>query len=617
MFQHPIRLFAQPLMLLTVLIVTLPASAAAAEAVDETVIVTASRLNQTASELGSSVSIITREAIEAAGYDFAIDAIASAPGVTVNQNGGFGGAASVRIRGAATDQTLVLIDGIAVNDPSAPGGGFDFSRIDTASIERIEILKGPQSTLWGTDAIGGVVSIITRRGEQGLGGSLAAEYGSFDTRRGSAAVGGANERGAFRVSVNTIDSDGISKADEDNGNREDDGYDATTVNATASLNLPAAAQLSLALRYSDAETDFDSFVFGNQGNVGDGNDTSETEELSGQLALNLPLFEGRLDNQLLIGHATIDRASFSNGSPSFSADGKRDTYRYQGTFTFNDRNRLALGAERERNDNRSVTSTIDGLFALYEFQPTDTLSLTAGLRNDDVEAFGSETTGRIAVSWNPAAQWTLRGSWGQGFKAPTLFQGTFFCCGATAPNTDLAPETSRAFDAGVEWRTTDGRGALSATYFDQDTDDLITFSFAAGGYENIAEAQSRGVELAGSWRLNEWLAINASYAYIDAQDKSSGNRLIRVPRHSGDVTLALDPGGRWSAQLLVRHNGSERDTSDTLADWTRVDVSGRVTLREDLELFARIENLFDADYQQIIGYGTPGLSAAAGVRLRF
>ncbi|MEL6416222.1 MAG: TonB-dependent receptor plug domain-containing protein, partial [Pseudomonadota bacterium] len=155
----------------------------------DTVLVEGSRLNQTETEVGSSVTIITAEDIDALGFDFAADAIAAAPGVTVNSNGAFGGLASVRIRGAATGQTLVLIDGVPVNDPTSASGGFNFARVDTENIERIEVLKGPQSTLWGTDAIGGVVSITTKRPDEGLGGSAFAEYGSFNTFRGGASVG--------------------------------------------------------------------------------------------------------------------------------------------------------------------------------------------------------------------------------------------------------------------------------------------------------------------------------------------------------------------------------------------------------------------------------------------
>jgi vitamin B12 transporter len=210
---------------------------------------------------------------------------------------------------------------------------------------------------------------------------------------------------------------------------------------------------------------------------------------------------------------------------------------------------------------------------------------------------------------------TLRASWGEGFKAPTLFQTTFFCCGATGPNPDLKAETSDGWDVGADLRTADGRGALGITYFDQDTTNLITFGLG-GSYENIAEATSSGIEVSGSYALADWLGVELDYAYIDAED-GSGEALVRVPEHSGDLVLVLDPEGPFSGSVLLRYNGAESDPAGEVDSWARVDVAGRYELGDAIELFARIENLFDEKYQQVLGYGTPGLSGYLGARLRF
>ena len=269
-------------------------------------------------------------------------------------------------------------------------------------------------------------------------------------------------------------------------------------------------------------------------------------------------------------------------------------------------NTLAFGAEREESNANDDDTSIDGLFALYEFKPTEQLTLTGGLRVDDHERFGSETTGRVAAAFNPTDTLTLRASWGQGFKAPTIFQTTFFCCGATEPNADLQAETSEAFDIGVDFRSPDGKAEAGITYFDQHTENQINFSFAVGGYENIAEVESQGVELYGAYQFTDWLRVSADYAYIDAKD-GDGNALVRLPEHSGDVTVSVDPDGPLSGALLVRYNGEEPNTDGTTLDsWTRVDVAGSYDLNERVELFGRIENLFDEEYQQILGYGTPG-----------
>lgn len=584
----------------------------------DTIIVNGSRLDQTMTEIGSSVSVITRDDLEELGVDFALDAIATAPGVTVNQNGAFGGNASVRIRGASNDQTLVLIDGVPVNDPTGTGGGYNFAYLDTDTIERIEVLKGPQSTLWGSDAIGGVVSITTKRPTEGLSGTVFGEYGSFNTLRGGASISNANEIGDFRLAATGLTTDGISKADEANGNSEDDGYDSQTVSAKGGLNLPASVRLETSLMWSDAESEYDSYAFGAQGSVADGDEVTNSETLSGNITLKAPLFDGRLENLVQIGYADIERENTSNGVQSYFTEGDRVLFRYQGTFAINDTNTLAFGTEREETSANEQESSIDSLFALYEFKPVDSLTLTGGIRVDDHETFGSETTGRVAAAWTATDQLTFKASWGQGFKAPSIFQSTYICtfCGLTAPNTNLKAETSEAYDIGVQWQSADERIVLGATLFDQETENMIDFSYTAG-YDNIALVDSQGVELTGAYAINNWLGIAASYTFIDSED-GNGNALARLPESTGNISASFDPDGPFSGAVLVRYNGGEANTDGSELDsWTRVDLTGSYDLNDTVEIYGRIENLLDEEYQQILGYGTPGLSGSVGVRLRY
>jgi len=584
----------------------------------DTIIVNGSRLDQTMTEIGSSVSVITRDHLEELGVDFALDAIATAPGVTVNQNGAFGGNASVRIRGASNDQTLVLIDGVPVNDPTGTGGGYNFAYLDTDTIERIEVLKGPQSTLWGSDAIGGVVSITTKRPTEGLSGTVFGEYGSFNTLRGGASISNANEIGDFRLAATGLTTDGISKADEANGNSEDDGYDSQTVSAKGGLNLPASVRLETSLMWSDAESEYDSYAFGAQGSVADGDEVTNSETLSGNITLKAPLFDGRLENLVQIGYADIERENTSNGVQSYFTEGDRVLFRYQGTFAINDTNTLAFGTEREETSANEQESSIDSLFALYEFKPVDNLTLTGGIRVDDHETFGSETTGRVAAAWTATDQLTFKASWGQGFKAPSIFQSTYICtfCGLTAPNTNLKAETSEAYDIGVQWQSADERIVLGATLFDQETENMIDFSYTAG-YDNIALVDSQGVELTGAYAVNNWLGIAASYTFIDSED-GNGNALARLPESTGNISASFDPDGPFSGAVLVRYNGEEANTDGSELDsWTRVDLTGSYDLNDTVEIHGRIENLLDEEYQQILGYGTPGLSGSVGVRLRY
>ncbi len=595
-------------------------NAAGSGAVIDEIVVEGTRLGQFITESGTSVSIIDAGELEALGFNFAADAIAAAPGVTVTQNGAFGGVANVRIRGAASEQTLVLVDGVPVNDPSTPGGGYDFSRMESGMIERIEILKGPQSSLWGSDAIGGVVSIITRKAEAGLGGGVYADYGSFSTGHGGASLEFAGETGDFRLAASAMSSDGISRADEANGNTETDGYASRSLLASGGLNLAnlaEGARLRADFLATDADTEFDSYRFGAQGSIADGNQNSETDETATNVSLTLPALGGRLEHLFLAGHSTIDRQNFTGGEGTFSAEGRRAVYRYQGVLSIAENHTLAFGAEREQTEAFDDEIAIDSLFAVHEFKPAANVTLTGGLRNDRHERFGSELTARFgaAVSVNPNL--VLRASWGNGFKAPTLFQSTFFCCGAIEPNSGLKPESSSAFDAGFEWRAAGGRVVFGLTAFKQSTEDMLNYAFAEGRYENIAVVDSTGAEIHGGIALSSSLSLNANYALIDATD-GAGNPLIQVPRHSGDLSLDFDAGGAFSGRLLVRHNGAEPGFGGGgVENWTRLDLTGRYRVAESLELFARLENLLDEHYQQILGYGTPGRSGSVGARVRF
>ena len=376
------------------------------------------------------------------------------------------------------------------------------------------------------------------------------------------------------------------------------------------MNLGGDARLSANVLWTDAETEFDGF--GASG-LGDADNVSETEELSANVSLTGSLFDERLENLLLVGYADIDRQNFNNGAPGFGATGDRVLYRYQGTLGINDANKLAFGVEREETMSGDEDTSIDGVFALYEWQAAEALTHTGGLRIYDHSTFGTETTGRVAAAYNPNPQLTLRASWGLGFKAPTLFQ--LSGGGFAEPNPNLQPETSEAIDAGIDWRSRDGRFEAGFTVFDTDIENLI--SYAVTGYFNEAEVKTQGIELVGRVVITDWLSVDANYAYIDAED-TDGNPQRRIPEHSGDVRFNVDPDGPFSGNVLIRYNGEEpNNATSTVDSWTRVDVTGSYDLNETEELFGRVENLFDEEYQQILGYGTPDLSGYVGIRLRY
>ena len=590
----------------------------------EEFVITAGRRSQAVGEVAKSVSVISEYTLVERQYQYVVDALQSLPGVAINQNGAFGGAATVSIRGAGTDQTLVLIDGVQVNDPSSVGGAFDFSRLDPAGIERIEVLRGPQAVLYGSDAIGGVINIITKggAGSAGLAGNGSAEYGAFDSFRLGGALNGGSETIGFNLSASYQDTDGISAADTADGNTESDGFKNLSLRGKAIARLSEVARFEVSTSYTDSESEYDGFalLFDGSFGLGDTADNSKSEEFSIAGRAMVDLFGGRLSNTLSLEYSTINRDNFSADTFTFGAQGERLNLDYLAVAKLAEVWSLTAGAQHEEISAKSVdpdTISTDSLFGLLSFSGIDGLIVSGGLRIDDHETFGSTTNGELHASYELASTGTrVTAVWGEGFKAPSIFQLTFSCCGFE-PNPDLIPERAKAWEVGIEQPIMAGKAQASATYFEQDTEELIIFTFT-GGYRNIARSRAKGVELAFDAVLGDTLSFDANYTYTSAKDLATDTRLPRRPKHSAFASLNWQAGERLGANMSITHNGNELDTTGiTLDAWTRVDLRLAYQLTDTLELFGRVDNLLDEAYQQVAGYGTPGISAYGGVRARF
>ena len=578
----------------------------------ENITIRSTRIPAGAKDIGSSLYIISEDQIKARGFKDAIDAISSAPGVTSKQNGSFGGVGTIRIRGASSSQTLVLVDGVPVNDSSSPAGGYNFEYLNTSNIQSIEVLKGSQSTLWGSDAIGGVINIYTKQPESTSFGA-SAEIGSFGLKRGSADINFAGSNSRFRVSTSKTSVDGISKADEKDGNSEDDGFESESYSMSGSIDLDSLI-LKGSLSYMESQVEYDSYGFAT--GVQDGDERSNTDEFIGSISAIFDLFDDKLQNSIFISQSDINRDYFSNGSFSFGAEGKRELIRYQGNIEVNEFNKVAFGLESEESKVDVDESTIDGSFLLYEFRPNSKIIISTGIRNDDHEGFGSKTTRRISGTFKPSDNLIIRSSWGEGFKVPTIFQSTYFCCGATSANSSIRPETSTSYDFGFELFFNEMNSNFSITYFDQDINDQINFSFGVGGYENIDKVNSEGFEIALDYQISKLMSLYLNYSYIDSVD-GNGSSLFYVAKDSGEAGLIYEPNNSFSGSIIARYNGSESSSYGKIDSWIRFDVNGSYKLSGTNELYFRIENLLDEEYQQIFGYGTPERSGFIGLRSKF
>ena len=594
------------------------------------IFVTATRLPEIGEAQTSSLSVLTSEDLERRQIVFVGDALATLPGITMSQNGGLGGQASIRIRGAASQQTLFLVDGVPVNDASAPSGGYDVSTLDAANIERIEVLRGPHSTLWGSDAIGGVVAVTTRRAADGVTGNAFVEGGSYGTLRTGGGIGYGGERVDARFGATLITTDGISRAESGS---EDDPYNAGTLNGRVGVNITEALRVEAFGRYVRSKTDFDGYAPPFY-TFGDTDDYSRTKDTSGGVLGRYTLFEGKLENVIIASRDDIDRENVSGGLQSSRAGATRDTLRYQGTWRVSDMASLAFGAEREETEIKvespgpfgsinEGSSQIDSLFALGEWAPIESLTLTAGVRYDDHDQFGDVTTSRFGASWKATDHLGVRGSWGQGFKAPTIYQLTAFFFPATAPNAALKPEEADGWDAAVFTDLLDGKLHAELGYFTIDTKNMIDYDVFTGAYGNIAKAKSEGVEFSLSYALTDAVTVSGNYTYTDATNEMTGAKLIRIPENAAFVELDWRATEKLNLSLTGRHNSSEDDVdpntflATTNISWTRFDVAARYAITDRLEIYGRVENVTDETYQDVAGYGTPGASVYGGVRVRF
>jgi vitamin B12 transporter len=587
-----------------------PAPAPAPSRVGE-LIVTATRL-PTRLDLVTGAHVIDQAELEARQTPFVEDVLSTIPGVHVTRSGAFGGLATIRIRGAGPDKTLVLIDGVPVGDPADPNGTFDPSQIQTSDLARVEVLSGPQGSLWGSEAIGGVVAFTTRE-ETGL--RAEAEGGSFSTVRGVLAAGVSEADHAISASVSGYRTDGISKAAS---GTEKDGFNTVTANVGGRVKLTDNLQLDGRLSYTDSKIDIDGFVPPNF-LLGDTADRSASRAWQGFARATVDAFG--LTHQLSFSDYDLKRRNISSFPSQFS--GQRQVWRWtaaRGAAT--DPTAFVVGAERsdtsaDLSGRPSLDLATNSAFGVVRHNLTDALTLTGSLRYDDPNRFKARATGRLSAAAQLPAGFELTLSAGQGFKTPTISQAVCDFC--FAPPVPLRPERAEGYDARLGWLSPDGRVNLALTAYSLNVRDQI--SYVASRYINIARTRSQGVEAEANVQLTSTLKLKLGYANLDAVDRATGLTLLRNPRNSGSAALFWDDGA-WGAALTLRGESSQADTAtDGFSRATRKgfatgDLAGSYRLNDHVTLTARIENLADQRFQETLGYGELGRAAYLGIKLR-
>ncbi|MCM2562986.1 TonB-dependent receptor [Lutimaribacter sp. EGI FJ00015] len=557
-----------------------------------------------AARTGATVEVIEDEELQNTDTTLR-QTLSRQPGVSYSANGGVGTNTTLRIRGLDTNYIGVRINGIDVADPSSTQTSFNFGGLTSAGLGRVEVLKGSQSAIYGSEAIGGVIDITTMRARgRGPTTELNLEFGSFDTYSGSFGYAYGGERGEVAMTYSRFRTEGISARA---GDTEKDGYDSEMLTATAEYDLTDGLTLGAALLWRDGTAEVDRSTTDNRG----------TNLFAQRGARAFARFEtGAVQHELAFSAYQSDRQDPGGFTTSFL--GERETLEYRGSAPLNAGLTLNFGADRTEESfalpGTSGDVTTHSVFTEALYAPSDTLDLSLALRHDDHSMFGGSSSGRLAAAWRATPDWTVRAVLGTGFRAPSLYElyGPF-------GSATLQPEESRSFELGVERDL--GAGSIRATAFYTEIDNLIQYDFTTSAYNQVpGTTTTKGLELAGTYDVNERYSLFGNYTLTDAEN--NGARLVRVPRH--DLVLGVEAdlgrgfGGMFEVQQVVDVVPSAfAPAGNKVGDYTLVNLGVTYDVSTQAQAYMRVENLLDEDYETAGGYNMPGRAAYFGLRASF
>ncbi len=608
--------------------------------------------------VGTSVSVVTAADLKNAQVRNAADALRSLAGISVGRSGAFAGLTQLRIRGAEANHTLVLIDGIEAN--SGTDGEFDFSDLSADDIERIEILRGAQSGIYGSNAIGGVVNIITKGGRGPLTVKGSVEGGSFKTRDLMARVSGGNDNGYISLGVHRRESDGFNIApNRDSANpafRDDDFSQLTSFALRAGGQITRDASFDVVLRNIAKAGGRDGFgaPIGSLATaIDDPSRFSSNIWLAGA-TVRWDMFDGALSHVLRANHNATRRIDDDRSQFPFLSDNtsKTDKFGYLATYRFATPMMFAakhsvsglIEKEFEAFQPRSDFTTGEdfqrsriGKVAEYRGEFSDRLFVTGSIRHDDNDSFQDFTTWRstaalklIEIGMRPHA------SVGTGIRYPTFYEQYGFIPGFFIPNPDLKPETSFGWDAGIEFTVIRDRATVDVTYFKTNLENkIVSLGFPTALTNSTGEATRQGIEVAGKYKVSSVLSLGLSYTYLDARESNGAPEARRAPHGARlDVNYGFD-AGRGNFNVAAAYNGRVEDTAFrigvdpsfgfttfspermTLDDYLLITAAASYKVQPGVEVFGRVENLANQKYQEVFGFGTPGATVYAGIRLTF
>ena len=599
----------------------------------ETIVVTATRIPTPLSEVASSISVVSADDIAARQIQNLPDLLQQVPGLNVIQTGGPGSQTSVFMRGTNSNHTKIFVDGIDVSDPSNPTGAFDFSQFLTQDIDRVEVLRGPQSGLYGADAIGGVINIVTKSGQGPAQFHATAEGGSFDTFNQAAGLSGSLDQFHYAANVEHFHAGETPVTPlyllAPGERRIDDYDDDLTASTKLGYDILDGLDVGLVARYTTTHLRFTGDNFDLYPLIYP--DSSQSEDDARQIytratvhALN---FAGAFEQTLGVAYSNLKSSGLSPDNPRSDNAGDRVKADWQGDIRIAAGEQLIIGAEHQRDEILlpiSASTAIDSGYAELQSSLGSSFFNTASIRFDYNDRFGSKTTFRLAPAYVAEQSGTkLKATIGTGFKPPTLdelFQN--FPAFDFFSNPNLRPESSLGWDAGFEQQAYLKPLRFGATYFHNTIKNLIDANFTS--YVNIGRAATDGIESFVSYQALETLSVRLDYTYTEATDEILHEELLRRPKHKADLHVA------WQATERLNLDGTLLGTSswiDGNRDFTisRLKAPGLVTMKvagsfdltEHFALYARLDNLFNHRYEEPIGYLQPALGVYAGVRAKF
>lgn len=589
-----------------------------------------------AKEIASSVTVITAKEIQTQQRRTLPQALAAVPGLNIVQIGGPGGQTSVFMRGTNSNHVKVLIDGIEANDPSTPNRSFDFGSMLTSDIERIEVLRGPQSGLYGANALAGVISITTKRGEGPPKLTASVEAGSYGTFNQTLGLSGGDDRFNYAFGIAHFKSEATPVTPPNlvpPGRRiNPNSYDNWSYSARLGFALTDTVSLNWVGRYTDGYL----LSTGDSGWPSQPNGFRSSQSYKqaftrGEIVWD-PL-DGRFVNRFGIAYTNQDRTNRAASATGLLGlptpnRGERTKFDWRGDLKLTEGHTLVMGVqhETERLNSRTLTASSANTGAFLELQSnfSDRLFLVSNIRYDNDQEFGGHTTYRIAPAYIlPGTETKLKASYGTGFKAPTLSERfsdsrpayNFF------GNPNLKPEENRGWDIGFEQPLLDQRARIGATWFHNDIENLITTNATRDSYANVGKATTKGLEAFAALELSPEFKVRADYTFTLAKDDIAHQELLRRPRHKASVTAVWTPVEKLSLSATLIYLGARVDGNrDFSISRMRapgaaiVNLAAEYKLSDRLTAFGRVDNLFDKRFENPVGFLVPGLSAYAGLR---